>query len=199
MTVLHRLSAMCSGAAAVVSSMAVLTPAPLASADLLPPADGYYTYSEPGQPPVKWELGSICIQANGTRAQPDYTDTTIQSLGCAVNVTSSTPSNLTPEEALLNFSDRARAANGLWTVSYAPPAGQVCPDGTTALLTQNFSWSEVTLTGTRTTLWGSECGKQPGMSKQAFTLSFLGPLNPPMVERFPDNCNYLAGRPSICS
>lgn len=189
-----RLGALCLGAAAVATGVA----AP-AAADIVPPADGEYSFSEPGQPAANWELGTVCIQANGTRAQSDYGDTTIQSQGCAVNVTSSTRTNLTHDEELLNFSERALLTNDLWTVTYVPPNGQVCPDGSTAPLTQTFSWSEVTLTGTHTTLWGSECGKAPGMTKTPFTLGFLGPLNPPMVERFPDTCNYLAGRPSICS
>ena len=80
-----RLGALCLGAAAVATGVA--TPA---AADILPPADGHYSFSEPGAPAANWELGAVCIQANGTRAQSDYTDTTIQSQGCAVNVTSST-------------------------------------------------------------------------------------------------------------
>ena len=37
---------------------------------ILPPVDGYYTFNQPGVPSANWELQSICIQPNGTRAQP---------------------------------------------------------------------------------------------------------------------------------
>lgn len=37
------------------------------------------------------------------------------------------------------------------------------------------------------------------MTKDPFTLTFAGPLDPPVVERFPMECKYLVGRPSICS
>lgn len=49
------------------------------------------------------------------------------------------------------------------------------------------------------TLHGDVCGMPAAMVKAPFTLTFNAPLEPPVVDRFPDNCNYLAGRPSICS
>ena len=42
--------------------------------------------------PPTGELQSICIQPNGTRAQASTTDETIQTPGCTVLVTASTPS-----------------------------------------------------------------------------------------------------------
>ena len=194
---MQRIGAVCFVGA--MATAAALTASVPAMADLAPPADGNYTYTEAGQPAVNWKLSSVCSQASGTRAQPDYSDPNIQALGCVVNVNSSTPSRLTKPEELINFTTRARITDDLWTFSYVPPDGQVCEDGSTAPLTQNFSFSEVTLTGTRTTLWDTECGKAPGMTKVPFSLSYNSPLDPPFVDRFPMNCDYLAGRPSICS
>ena len=55
------------------------------------------------------------------------------------------------------------------------------------------------LTGTRTSLHAAECGLQAGMTKTPFTLTFNDVLDPSVIARFPAICNYLAGRPSICS
>ncbi len=194
MTLLHRIAVVCFGAA-----MVTLATAPAASADLVPPADGYYTYNEPGKPTGQWDLAAVCMQANGTRAQQDYTDTTIQTQGCIVNVNLTTAKNATPDENLLNTSGRARLTNGLWTFTQPFLSGMVCPDGSKAPLIETFAFDGATLAGTRTITWNAVCGMQPGMTKTNFSLSFNGPLQPPVVDRFPDNCNYLAGRPSICS
>lgn len=196
MTLRHRIGAL--GAAGVMVALATAAPTP--ADPLVPPADGYYSYAEPGQPPAKWIVQSVCSQASGTREQSDYTDTTIQTLGCVVNVTSSTtPQAATQDEKLLTWGARSRLADGQWTAEPAFPNGQVCDDGRTAPLQQRFQFSEATLTGTRTTVWGDECGNAPHMTKAPFTLTFVGPLEPPTVERFPMECDYLAGRPSICS
>jgi hypothetical protein len=195
MTQLHRMTAIATG---VIAAAALLGPAPTASADLVPPADGYYTYSEPGKPAATWTMQSLCVQASGTRAQEDYHDTTIQTLGCTLLVSSKTPNNFTPDEALLNMSSRGRLVGGRWTFTNGA-ARLECPDGTRAPLTDTFEFDQATLTGTRTTLWDAVCGRQPGMTKSEFTLSFNGPLDPPVENRFPPKCDYLAGRPSICA
>ena len=85
MTVVRRL-----GLAVSALAVAALGWAAPASA-MLPPADGIYNYVQDGAPPALWELQTICIQPNGTRAQSDYTDETIQNLGCAVVLRSYTP------------------------------------------------------------------------------------------------------------
>ncbi len=186
------------GAAAMLAAVGTAAPA-TAEPSVAPPPDGKYSYNQPGKPAAQWSMQSICSQASGTRAQPDYSDPHIQTLGCVLNVTSTTDKPADAEQRLLNVAGRARLTNGLWAFEYNPPAGQICPDGRTARLQQKFEFSEVTLTGTRTTLWGDECGGPPGMTKEPFSLSFLAPLDPPVVDRFPMECNYLAGRPSICS
>ena len=193
MTMLHRIAA-----TGVFAAAAVLGPAPTAAADLVPPADGYYTYSEPGKPTAFWTMQSVCVQASGTRAQQDYTDTTIQTLGCTLLVSSVTEHNFTPDEALLNMGSRGRLTGGRW--AFTNTAAQLeCPDGSREPLTDNFEFDQATLTGTRTTLGGAVCGRQPGMTKVPFTLAFTGALDPPVENRFPPKCDYLVGRPSICA
>jgi hypothetical protein len=166
---------------------------------IVPPADGTYTFTQPGSPSATWLMQSICSQASGTRAQPDYTDETTQTLGCTLILTSSTPDISTRELRSANFGGRARLVSGLWTLTVDNSEGVVCPDGSTAPSSETYAFSETTLTGTHTSLHDAVCGLAPAMTKQPFTLAFTTPLDPPVVDRFPMNCDYLAGRPSICS
>jgi hypothetical protein len=192
MTVLRRLSVV---PAVAVVALAVAAP----SAAIVPPADGYYTLNEAGVPPAVWTMQSVCIQANGTRAQSDYADETIQTLGCVVQLASAAQTKLTREERVLNFSARAVLTSDLWTFKMDNPEGMQCPDGSAAPTTDTYAFDGVTNAGTHTKIHGAVCGGQAGMEKTPFSLTFTGPLQPAVVDRFPDNCNYLAGRPSICS
>ncbi len=185
----------------VLTAVALAAPA----GAILPPVDGYYTFNQPGVPSANWELQSICIQPNGTRAQADYTDETIQTLGCTVLVTASTPSLVTREEKLVNFSGRARLTGGLWTFQVEQPEGLTCPDGSYAARTETFAFTAPdpngppNLTGTRTSVNAAACGVPAAVTKTPFTLTFNDVLDPGVIARFPAICNYLAGRPSICS
>ncbi|HNM85930.1 MAG: hypothetical protein U0Q20_12790 [Mycobacterium sp.] len=172
---------------------------------ILPPVDGYYTFHQDGLPDAKWQMQSICIQANGTRAQPDYTDETIQTLGCDVLLGSSTQPPLTRETKLVNFSARAKLTGGLWTFQIGQSQGVACPDGSFAPSTDTFSFTAPdpngppNLTGTHTSIHDAVCGLQAAMTKAPFTLTFTDVLDPSVVARFPALCNYLVGRPSICA
>lgn len=186
-------------AIAFAMSVAVISFAAPAAA-ILPPADGYYTFNQPGKPTSTWTMQSICSQASGTRAQQDYTDQTTQTLGCGVIIGSLvTPSGMTREENAVSFNGTAKLVSGLWTVTVAEAEGVTCPDGSSAQSTETYSFSEVTLTGTHTSIHDAVCGLAPAMTKEPFTLAFVRPLDPPVVDRFPMECNYLVGRPSICS
>lgn len=201
MAVAHRL-----GSIALGVTLAALGPAAPASA-IVPPADGYYTYTQDGAPSANWQVQSVCIQANGTRAQPDYTDETIQTQGCTVQVVSNTPqAAVTPAEKVFAFTARSRLTSNLWTFQITAPTGMQCPDGSTAPTTETFAFNppdpaspNPSLAGTRTSIHGAVCGLAPGMVKAPFALTFTGPLSPPVDERFPNTCGYLVGRPSICS
>lgn len=192
MTVLRRL---CAVPAAAVVALVVAAPA----AAIVPPADGAYTLNEAGVPPAVWTMQSSCIQPNGTRAQSDYSDETIQSLGCVLQLSSAAPSKATREERVLNFTVRAGLVSDLWAFKVENPEGMQCPDGSTAPTTDNYAFDSATNAGTHTKIHGAVCGGQAGMVKTPFTLSFIAPLQPAVIDRFPDQCNYLAGRPSLCS
>lgn len=201
MTVARRLGSIMIGA--TVASLGWASPA----SAIVPPADGTYFYTQAGAPVANWQVKSVCIQANGTRAQADYTDQTIQTQGCQVLVVSNTPlAPVTDAERAFTFSGRARLTSDLWTVQISTATGTQCPDGTAAPSTETFAFNppdpaspNPSVTGTRTSIHGAVCGLQPGMVKTAFTLNYAGPLAAPVVERFPANCDFLAGRPSICS
>ena len=196
MTVLRRAAVVPFAFCAVIAA-SISWAAPAAA--IVPPADGNYAFSEPGAAGANWTMQSICSQASGTRAQPDYTDETTQTLGCGVILTSSTPNKTTREERLVNFTGRAVLTSGLWTLTVETPEGVACPDGSFGPSTDTYAFSEVTLTGTHTSIHDAVCGLAPAMTKQPFSLAFSGPLDPPAVDRFPMECNYLVGRPSICS
>jgi hypothetical protein len=180
-----------------VAVVAVAAAAPAAA--IVPPADGTYTLNQDGAPPTKWVMQSVCIQANGTRAQPDYSDETIQSEGCTLILSSATGPQLAINNAPYDFGVRAVLTGGLWTTQFDANQGMTCPDGSTAPTTEKYAFDSATMAGIHTTIHGAVCGGQAGMTKTPFSLSFDQGLQPPVVDRFPDHCDYLAGRPSICS
>lgn len=194
MTHLHRFGLL--GASVAIAAVGLAAPASAVDA---PPADGFYAYAEAGKPPAEWEMVSICSQASGTREQSDYSDPAIQTLGCTVNLTSLSGNRVTQDERLLTFFSRTQLSGGQWTAEIPVPNGQVCPDGRLAPLHQRFQFDAAASSGTRTVLWGDECGETPGMTKTPFTLTFVRPPDKPIDNRFPMQCDYLVGRPSICS
>jgi hypothetical protein len=179
--------------------------APPASAVLLPPPDGYYTFNMEGVPESKWEMQTLCTQPNGTREQSDYTNIDIQNLGCKVLVTSTTQRLVTREEQLANYSGWALLKNGMWTFTILQNGALTCPDGSSESEEDIYAFTPPdpngppNLTGTHTDIHPAVCGLQPGMQKKPFSLTYIGPLKVPPLERFPMECGFLAGRPSICS
>ena len=117
MTVLRGLGAILCGI--LLTAVGLAAPA----SAILPPVDGYYTFNQDGLPQARWTMQSICIQPNGTRAQADYTDETIQTLGCDVVLGSSTPGLVTREQEVVNFSGRAKLTGNLWTIQVTQPEG----------------------------------------------------------------------------
>jgi len=204
MTVVRRLQ-VTGLVAGTLAAGALVTSAPAAA--ILPPADGVYSYVQDGAPVVNWKIQTLCMQVNGTRAQGDYTDETIQSESCTAIVQSSTPvAPMTTDERNFVYAGRAKLTSGQWTFQISFPGGLQCPDGSTAPTTETFAFNppdpnspNPSVTGLRTSIHGAECGLQPGMVKIPFALNYTKPLDPPVVDRYPDVCNYLGGRPSICS
>ncbi len=192
------------GVAVFGALLASIGLAPPASA-LLPPADGYYTFDMEGVPQARWAMQSLCSQASGTREQSDYTDQTIQTQGCRVLVTATTPRVVTQEEHLSNFAGWAVLTNGMWTFQILQHDAVVCPDGSTQPQTDTYSFTSPdpngppNLTGVHTDIHPAVCGLPAAMHKTPFTLTFRGPLEDPVINRFPMQCDFLVGRPSICA
>ena len=110
-----------------------------------------------------------------------------------------------PGQVGLDSQAFAALTSDLWTMKVEQLDGLDCADGSTARLTNIFAFTapdpngSPNLTGTHTRIHGAVCGMQPAMTKTPFTLTFTDVLDPGVIHRFPMICDYLAGRPSICS
>ncbi|MGO9925670.1 MAG: hypothetical protein ACLPLP_05845 [Mycobacterium sp.] len=156
-----------------------------------PPADGTYTFNEAGVSGVTWAITALCDQPSGTRNTNDYSDPVVFAFNCALNIVSSTPEQITLADKLQNFGGRARLSSVLWTFKVDKADGVSCPGGGTAPSTETYAFSDETLTGTHTSLHGAECGLEPTMSKQPFSLQLAGPPPSP-IQRYPLYCNGIA-------
>lgn len=183
--------------AGALAATAALTAAPAQA--ILPPADGTYAFSMAGSPGTIWTMQTLCSQPSGTRIQSDYTDIDIQSMGCDLLVAAKPAEPMGRANRLVSFDQRFKLTGGLWTANFTSPEGAECPGGGYAPTTETYSFTENGLTGTHRRVTPEQCGLPASIEKTPFTLAFLAPLDPPVVNRFPMQCNYLAGRPSICS
>jgi hypothetical protein len=175
-------------AAAVMGLVALGTASPAEALGI--PADGMYSFSEPGALARTWKIVALCDAPSRQRAIPDFTDPLVAMNLCALNVSSTTPRAISRQEKLANFVGRARVTNDRWTFEIPKPDGVTCPDGSTAATNEIYAFDDVSLAGTHTSIHGEECGLQPGMTKAPFQLAFQGPLPNP-VERYPLDCNEI--------
>jgi hypothetical protein len=175
--------------AAITLGLTLRLPSPASA--VAPPPDGTYLYNQSGVSGVIWTISALCVQASGTRNQADYSDPVIQAEQCALNVVSTTPSHISRQDKLQNYSGRARLASDLWTFTVDQSDGVLCADGSTAPSTETYAFDDGTLTGTHTSLHGFVCGLPSAMSKAPFTLKLTGPAPSP-VERYPLYCNNIA-------
>jgi hypothetical protein len=155
------------------------------------PADGNYSFNQAGVSGVTWTITALCDQPSGTRNQADYSDPVTFVFQCALNLVSATPEQITRADKLQNFSGRARLSSVLWTFKLDQADGVSCPGGGTAPSTETYSFDDATLTGTHTSLHNAECGLEPSMSKQPFSLQLVGPPPSP-IQRYPLYCNTIA-------
>lgn len=77
-------------AAAVMALVAFGTATASPAKALGPPADGMYSFSEPGVPAATWKVYALCDAPSRQRAIPDFTDPVIAADLCNVNVVSTT-------------------------------------------------------------------------------------------------------------
>jgi hypothetical protein len=156
-----------------------------------PPPDGNYTFNQAGVSGVTWTITALCDQVNGSRYYKDYANPDIQADFCAPNIVSATSEQISRQDQLQNYSGRARLVSGLWTLQATVADGVTCPGGGTAPSTETYAFDDGTLSGTHTSLHGAECGLQPAMSKQPFSLQLAGPPPSP-IQRYPLQCNGIA-------
>jgi hypothetical protein len=156
-----------------------------------PPPDGNYTFNQAGVSGVTWTITALCDQVNGSRYYKDYSNPDIQADFCALNIVSATSEQISRQDQLQNYSGRARLVSGLWTFQETLDGGVSCPGGGTAPSTETYAFDDGTLSGTHTSLHGAECGLQPAMSKQPFSLQLAGPPPSP-IQRYPLQCNNVA-------
>lgn len=156
-----------------------------------PPADGDYAFNQTGVSGVKWTITALCDQVNGSRYYKDYSNPDIMANFCALNVASFTSERISSGDKLQNYVGRARLVSQRWTFQVDRADGVSCPGGGTAPSTETYAFDNETLTGTHTSLHNAECGLEPAMSKQPFTLALLGPPPSP-IQRYPLQCNDLA-------
>ena len=156
-----------------------------------PPPDGNYTFNQAGVSGVTWTITALCDQVNGSRYYKDYSNPDIQADFCALNIVSATTEQISRQDQLQNYSGRARLVSGLWTFQATVAGGVSCPGGGTAPSTETYAFDDGTLSGTHTSLHDAECGLEPVMSKQPFSLQLAGPPPSP-IQRYPLQCNNVA-------
>ena len=156
-----------------------------------PPPDGNYAFNQAGVSGATWTITALCDQVNGSRYYKDYSNPDIQADFCALNIVSATAEQNSRADKLQNYGGRARLVSGLWTFEATLADGVSCPDGSTAPSTETYAFDDGSLAGTHTTLHGAECGLQPAMTKQPFSLQLVGPPPTP-IQRYPLQCNNVA-------
>ncbi|WP_231976764.1 hypothetical protein [Mycobacterium sp. E740] len=128
--------------------------------------EGVYTVRIAGQAETTWEIYPICVPTVG-----DLRDPLILAVGCRLKVT---PAGRGGSEANL--------VGGEWTFqSNTFDSIRHCPDGSTALQKEIYSFDGATLAGNAKILHGEVCGEQPGMAVLPLTLSFKEPLAIPVT------------------
>ena len=156
-----------------------------------PPPDGNYAFNQAGVSGAIWTITALCDQVNGSRYYKDYSNPDIQADFCALNIVSATAEENSRADKLQNFGGRARLVSGLWTFEATLADGVSCPDGSTAPSTETYAFDDGSLAGTHTTVHGAECGLEPAMTKQPFSLQLVGPPPTP-IQRYPLQCNNVA-------
>ncbi|OBG88727.1 hypothetical protein A5699_16260 [Mycobacterium sp. E802] len=158
--------------------------APEAGGDAL--LQGVYTYAEVGAPPAQLTAMPACVPIVGDLREP-----LLLPEGCRINILISQDAALSAKSiaggTVAVPAGSARLAGGQWSYTTSRMEGKVCPDGTLTSATDTVTFDAHSLTGMRTTTWTARCGLQPGMTKQPFTLTYVGPA-PVEIDSQPLQC-----------
>lgn len=163
-------------AAVVLVGVAVGSAGP-ASADQV--MEGEYLFVQQGVSPATWLVTPLCVPVVGDLREPLELP-----VSCVLRISGS---SLEDTAFSGTYSGDARLVSGRWTLNMSKVDGMTCPDGSKAGTTEIYSWDDATLSGTHTTSYNAVCGKQPGLTKEPFTLTFVRPLQTPVV-RYPLQC-----------
>lgn len=151
------------GAAALTGSATAAGQGDVKSPDT---PEGVYTVHIAGQAETTWEIYPICVPTVGDLREP-----LILPVGCRLKVT---PAGRGGAEANM--------VGGQWTFqSNTFDSTRKCPDGSTALQKEIYSFNGATLVGSLKVFHGEVCGEQPGMVEIPLTLSFKEPLSIPVT------------------
>ncbi|KUI23415.1 hypothetical protein AU193_01315 [Mycobacterium sp. GA-1285] len=128
--------------------------------------EGVYTVKIAGQAETTWEIFPICVPTVGDLREP-----LILPVGCRLKVT---PAGRGGSEADMVGGEWTFKANTFDSI-------RNCPDGSTALQKEIYSFNGATLTGRVKIIHGEVCGEQPGMVELPLTLTFKEPLAIPVT------------------
>ncbi|VEG40342.1 putative secreted protein [Mycolicibacterium flavescens] len=128
--------------------------------------EGVYTVKIAGQAETTWEIYPICVPTVGDLREP-----LILPVGCRLKVT---PAGRGGAEANMVGGEWTFQANTFDSI-------RNCPDGSTALQKEIYSFNGATLTGRARIIHGAVCGEQPGMVELPLTMTFKKPLAIPVT------------------
>jgi hypothetical protein len=173
------------GIAVVVVGAALSTAGPSSADDVM---EGIYTFHADGSPAAEWTIYPLCTPTVGDLRVPLELP-----VACRLKVVSATPAKNTFELNNLNWGGDAALTSGIWALTANKTDGFQCADGSTAPTVDTYTFDDVSLTGTHTSLHTAVCGAAPGMTKATFTLAFEKPLPIP-VDRYPLVCEPAGNR-----
>jgi hypothetical protein len=173
------------GIAVVVVGAALSTAGPSSADDVM---EGIYTFHADGSPAAEWTIYPLCTPTVGDLRVPLELP-----VACRLKVVSATPAKNTFELNNLNWGGDAALTSGIWALTANKTDGFQCADGSTAPTVDTYTFDDVSLTGTHTSLHTAVCGAAPGMTKTPFTLAFEKPLPIP-VDRYPLVCEPAGNR-----
>ncbi|MGE2722697.1 hypothetical protein [Mycolicibacterium celeriflavum] len=128
--------------------------------------EGVYTVKIAGQAETTWEIFPVCVPTVGDLREP-----LILPVGCRLKVT---PAGRGGAEADMVGGEWQFEANTFDSI-------RNCPDGSTALQKEIYSFNGSTLQGRLRIINGEVCGEQPGMVVLPLTLTFKEPLPIPVT------------------
>jgi hypothetical protein len=131
--------------------------------------EGTYTYSQPGASEDTWTITPLCVPVVTEGRVPAK-----HKIGCKLQIDSD------------SIAGAFRLVNDRWSMTTDRSNGMKCSDGTKSPATLTYEFDNA-LNGTYSVSHNRVCGMQPGIERQPFTLSYVGPLDSPVIH-YPLHC-----------